>query len=519
MKLCDAATMREMDHQAIHHFGIPGVVLMEHAGKGTVEHMKTVFGAHLRGGVTVLCGRGNNGGDGFVIARLLHNEGIPVKVYLFCPLTSLQGDAALNARIAIRLGILVLEVNDADHWRQLRTQALSPELVVDALLGTGLNTEVVGLYRLAIEDLNAANKKVISVDIPSGLDASSGRPHGIAARATLTCTYGLAKLGLFQDPALPYVGEVQVVDISLPGVLLRGEHLRDRLMTEQAARRLLPARPVWGHKGTFGHVGIVAGSAGKGGAAVLAAHGALRAGAGLVTLLVPESTLPTLAGLWPEVMVECLPDDGEGRLTLDLLPVLQAQLQGKTAVAIGPGLSQHPPVGEVVRALLANLTVPVVLDADGLNVLGTELEWLQTVQARLVLTPHPGEAGRLLGLSTAEVIHDRPAAARALAQKTRAMVVLKGARSLIVHPEGHLTVNGTGSPAMAKAGSGDVLTGLMVGLLSQGLDPEPAAQLGVYLHGRAGELAAREKGKWSPVASDLLTWVGQAFQTLEVVEL
>lgn len=515
MRLADALTMRNLDKAAIEDYGIPGVVLMENAGRGTFELLRARAGEALKAGVVVLCGKGNNGGDGFVVARHLHNHGIPVHVFLFARQEELKGDAAIQGEIALRLGIPIQQVNDVETWRAWRHRALEPRFCVDALLGTGLSAQVSPLYRLVIEDLNAARKPVLAVDIPSGLDAVTGMPQGVAVRARWTATYGLLKLGLVQDPALEYVGELQVVDISLPRVLTQALGRHDRLLTHTEVAACLPSRPRAGHKGTFGHVAVVAGSRGKGGAAVLTAHAALRAGAGLVTLLTPRSTLSSLAGLGPEIMVEPIEDQGLGHLQPESLPELLRHLQGKSVVALGPGLSAGPAVRATVEGLLQALQLPMVLDADGLNVLQGQLERLQQVPGRLILTPHPGEAGRLLGWSTPEVGHARPHAARQLARQARQTVVLKGANSLIATPEGRLSVNPTGNSGMATGGSGDVLTGVLAGLLAQGLEPEDAACLGVYLHGLAGDLHAGEHGQRSLVAGELVAGLFRAWMSLE----
>lgn len=519
MRLCLAAEMRELDASAISHYGIPGAILMEHAGRGTFLAMRSRFGARLAEGVAVLCGRGNNGGDGFVIARHLHIAGYPVEITLLSHLTDLQGDAALNARIAVKLGIHVHEVTDLEDWKRRRHAVLRPPIVVDALLGTGLNAEIQGLFRLVIEDLNDAQKEVVAVDIPSGLHATTGRPQDVAVRAALTTTYGLAKLGLLMDPALAYVGELQVIEISLPQALMQLENSHDRLMTASMARALLPARPRWGHKGTFGHVAVVAGSQGKGGAAVLAAHAALRAGAGLVTLVVPRSTLPSLAGLWPEVMVEAIEDGQHGHFMPDTLPHIVKLCAGKSAVALGPGLSHTPQTEQVVRTLVSELRQPLILDADALNALAGGIQAIHMALAPVVLTPHPGELARLLNCTPADIWHDRPGSARQLARQTRATVVLKGARTLVARADGRLTVNATGNSGMAKGGSGDVLTGILAALCAQGVETEPAAALGVYVHGLAGDLAARAVGSRAMVASDLVEALGMAFDGVESGEV
>ncbi len=515
MRVCDAETMRGLDRFAIEEVGIPGVVLMENAGRGTARLIEEHFQDALAGGVTVLCGRGNNGGDGFVVARHLHNWGHNVRVYLLTRREKVGGDAAINLAVADRMGIEVLEVPDEAAWESVQEQAFRCGLVVDAMLGTGLHSHVRGLYRRVIEALNRTELPVVSVDIPSGLDTSSGRPHGIAVHAAMTATYGLAKLGQVLETAVDYVGRLHVVDISIPRERLALGDTDDRLVEADDVLEVLPPRPFDGHKGTFGHLCVLAGSVGKVGAAVLASHAALRSGVGLVTLAIPRSAVPFLSALGAEVMLDILEDEGTGHLTPACLPQLEDILENRTAIAAGPGLSTEPGVKEVLVHLLETVDLPMVVDADGLNVLVGALEQVRQARPPVILTPHPGEAGRLLGISARDVQADRVGWVRKLAAVTDAVVVLKGARTLTATPKGRVSVNPTGNPGMASAGSGDVLTGLIGGLLAQRAPLEGAAVAGVYLHGLAGDIAAEVTGQHALVAGDIVEALGAAFQALQ----
>ena len=514
MRLCDAETMREMDRYAIEEIGIPGVVLMENAGRGTARLIAEHFEDVLDRGVTVLCGRGNNGGDGFVVARHLHNWGYPVRVYLLTQRDRVGGDAAINLQVADRMGIPILEVPDEAAWEKVRDEAVECGLVVDAMLGTGLHSDVRGLYRRVIEAVNAGDPPVAAVDIPSGLDSSSGRPHGVAVHAEMTATYGLAKIGLVQDTAVDHVGELHVVDISIPRERIAPGPAHDRLVEAADVAECLPSRPFSGHKGTFGHLCVLAGSVGKVGAAVLASHAALRSGVGLVTLAIPKSAVPYLSALGAEVMLDILDDEGTGHLTPASIPQLDRILENRTAIAMGPGLSTEPGVREVLVHLLEHADLPMVIDADGLNALAGGLETVKRSRAPVVLTPHPGEAGRLLGISAREVQADRVGWVRKLAADAGAVVVLKGARTLTATPAGRVSVNPTGNSGMASAGSGDVLTGLIGGLLAQRSPVEDAAVAGVFLHGLAGDIAAELTGTRALVAGDIVEAIGAAFQSL-----
>jgi len=392
--------------------------------------------------------------------------------------------------------------------------ALGRPVVVDALLGTGLRSNITGLMRQVIEDINEARRLVMAVDIPSGLDASSGMARGAAIRATATTTYGLAKLGQVLEPALEFVGELVVVDISLPREKIAPGPEHDRLLEPCEIQPLLPGRPFIGHKGTFGHVLVVGGSIGKLGAAVLTCHAALRSGVGLVTLAVPRSAMSHLPGLWPEIMVEPIEDQGHGHFVPESVPALLKLLERKDALALGPGLSQHEGVATFVTQLISQSTVPTVVDADGLNALAGHSQDLRGAKAPLILSPHPGEAARLLGTDTATVQSDRVFAIRQLTTLTGATVVLKGARTLVANPAGRLSVNQTGNPGLGTGGTGDVLTGLIGGLLAQGQEPEDAAVTGVFLHGLAGDLAATELGGRAMIAGDVIAHLGAAFREL-----
>jgi len=515
MKLIDAQTMRALDQHAIQETGIPGLLLMENAGRGATQCMLDLWGEDLARGVLVLCGRGNNGGDGFVIARHLHNAGVPVAICLFGSEEALRGDALTNFDIVRRMGLLITSVVDASEWA-LQAEAFLEKnaYVVDALLGTGLQREVSGLLARVIEDVNRATGSVFAVDIPSGLNASTGRPQGPTIRAAATATFGVAKLGLVMDTAIPYVGKLSVVDISIPREQLAQTPTDHRQLDAAQIIEMLPARDACGHKGTFGHLAVVAGSAGKMGAAVLCAHGALRSGTGLVTLVIPSSCAGELRGLWPEVMLEVVEDQGRGCFGESGLEALLALLAGKRALAIGPGLGGDPAVAGVVRVLVARSGLPMVVDADGLNGLSAGNGLATPSLDKCILTPHPGEAGRLLSCTATEIQGRRLESVIQLAIDSGAVALLKGCRTLVASPLGRISVNPTGNSGMASAGVGDVLTGVIGGLLAQGLDLESAACVGAYLHGLAGDLAQERVGQRAMVAGDVIAALGPAFSTL-----
>ena len=502
MKLVTAAEMRELDRKAIEEVGIPSLVLMENAGRTTYQILRQEF-PDLAGPVAVVAGRGNNGGDGSVVARYLAQAGIPVAIFLVAARDQLQGDAKVNLEIAAHLGIEIEEVLEEKDLNPLAHRLARSELIVDALLGTGLNTEVRGLMRLVIDEINRLRPPVLAVDIPSGLDADTGQPLGAAVQARVTVTYGWPKIGQILPPGRDYAGRLWQVDISIPPELAQSAAVE--LAEAAEMRALLPPRPFAGHKGTFGHLVVLAGSAGKTGAAALTSEGALRAGAGLVTLGIAASLNDILEVKITEAMTLPLPEAIDERaLGMKALEPIQDFLEHKTALALGPGLGTHPETQELVRRLVQDASLPMVIDADGVNALAGKPEVLKNAAGPRILSPHPGEMARFLGVTPQEVQADRLGTARKAAAATGAVVVLKGAQTLVADPAGRVSINSTGNPALASGGTGDVLTGLIGGFLSQNLAPWDAARLGVYLHGLAADYWASQYSPRGLIAVDLL---------------
>ena len=497
--------MRSIDRRTIERHRIPEIVLMEQAGRQVVALLRSLHGDRLiEHHVFLLCGPGNNGGDALVAARLLTDRGVPCRTLLFARPGGLRGSAARAYEAARRLGVRVDPVRGPAAWRRLRRALAQCDIVVDGLLGTGLSRPVIGLFADVIEAVNRSGREVIAVDIPSGLRGDSPGIPGPAIRARHTVTFARPKVPHLLTPASGLCGTVHVADIGIPDAAVAAERASLSLADPLMLRRALPRRRRDGHKGDFGHVLVVAGSRGKGGAARLAALAALTAGCGLVTAAVPKSLAGSFVRGEMEVMTEGLDETDEGTISDAALPRLKRLLAGKRAVAVGPGLTTHPATRKLVRAFVAAVRVPLVLDADGLNAF-PRAGGLRAGRRALLLTPHPGEMGRLLGMDTQAVQADRLAAARRLARRIRGHVVLKGHRSLVASPDGRVSVNPTGNPGMATAGSGDVLTGLLAGLLAQGGTAGEMARLGVYLHGFAGDLASERKGHAPLLARDLLS--------------
>lgn len=524
LPLVSAEQMRALDADTIQRLGIPGAVLMENAGRGVVSEL---WALHSQGAldlyghqVVVVAGPGNNGGDGLVVARYLHNHGVAVRICLCAERERVRGDSLLHLQAAESCGAAVVAYPGEAGAGQVAAllQRLGPgDVIVDALLGTGLSKPASGPLRLVIEAINRSPAVKLAVDLPSGLDADCGVPAGSGSepaivRADYTVTFAQPKIGLCGAPGFMYAGRIRVVDIGIPESLCASHGVRARLLDERCLLRLGQPRSPLGHKGTHGHLLIVAGSRGKSGAALLCTRAALRTGVGLCTLAAPVEVVDSvLGGSVLEAMsfpYELAP--GETRPGPLVEQLLKAS-EGKSSLAIGPGLPTAPAMKAALLELLGRGSGPLVLDADALNLLVGESEALRRARRAgrgLILTPHPGEAARLLGQSTAEVQADRIRSARRLCEMTGAVVVLKGARTVIVAPEGEgegetppeaesrsgsLSISPTGNASMGSGGMGDVLTGMLGALLAAGWPPYDAACAGVYWHGLAGDLLVAKK--------------------------
>lgn len=511
MKLVTTSQMQELDRRTIEDCGIPGIVMMENAGRGAAELLLRFFPEACAGSIAVLAGGGNNGGDGFVIARHLKNWGVDVKVYLFSSIDEIKGDAGTNLRIWLAMGGELEEVIYKGDFAGIKKEFSKASLLVDAIFGTGLHSEVKGFLKDTISFVNSLPQPVMAVDIPSGLDATAGKVLGEAIRADLTATFGLVKIGQVIEPGAAHVGQLEVIDIGIPRHLIEEAAIKTYLMgPAELDMGLLDPRPAQAHKGEYGHLFVLAGSPGKTGAAAMVCSGALRTGTGLVTLGIPASLNPILEAKLTEAMTEPLPDAGSGYLVAESLEKIQQLLEGKTAIALGPGISTLSQVQETILKLIPSVTVPLVIDADGITALVSRLELLKQCKSSVVLTPHPGEMARLAGITTEEVQAERIGVAKSCATSYNCIVVLKGNRTVIATPEQEVYINATGNPGMASGGTGDVLTGMIGGLMAQGLLPLEAAKWGVFLHGLAGDLAAQEIGEIPLIASDIIDYLPDA---------
>jgi len=517
MKIVTAAEMRAIDRATSERFGVPSLTLMENAGAAVADFALTTYPATGRTGV--ICGKGNNAGDGFVVARRLHEAGRSVRLLLLCDPGELRGDAAVMfQQLPIRPAAAR---NPAELASEAAGAVFNADLLIDAILGTGFRPPVSELYARAIERLRACAAPVLAVDIPSGLDADAmggASANGLIACASSTVTFTAPRPAHVFSGA--EMGEISIAPIGSPAEAIDSD-LNLELTTAADIWKLVAPRPADAHKGNFGHVLVIGGSLGKAGAAAMAGMAALRSGAGLVTVAVPRCILPAVAAFAPELMTEPLPETSAGTISLlaSDTPALQRAIQRKTVLALGPGISRNEETAEVVRRIVSDFDVPIVLDADGLNAFenrGNELE-----SSVLVLTPHPGEMARLTGAAVESGHRERIRLARDFARQHRATLVLKGHRTLIADPDGKIWVNPTGNAGMATGGMGDILTGLVAGLLAQEVAGKSdhdassrtrAVAAAVYLHGLAGDLACVRQGEHSLIATDLLETLPEAFR-------
>ena len=534
MKVVTSKAMRSIDRSAMRDYSMRSIQLMENAGRGVAE----VVGAELeemgvpfdRRRVVVVVGKGNNGGDGFVAARHLSNLGVQVTVLSLSPLKDIKGDAGLNARVWLRMGGAVVYLRSAGGIKKHATLLRHASVIVDGMLGTGLSSPVRTLYAGVIDFINGLKKRVVAIDVPSGIDATTGAILGTAIKASVTATMAAPKTAFFLYPGRAQAGRIDVVDIGLPIGLVTDERLRWNVVTGADMSRVLTERAPDAHKGSCGHLLLLAGSPGHTGAAYMASMGAMRAGAGLVTIGLPASLAPIMERKTTEAMTAALPETADKTLGSASFKEVTKLLKGKSALVVGPGMGCNKEVSALLEMLLGSslgrgrTKVPMVIDADGLNALTGRLKLLKdaAVKGKLfVLTPHPGEAARLLKISSAEVQGDRLGAAEKLVKRSGCVVVLKGACTIIAAPGAKgakVYFNTTGNAGLASAGTGDVLSGMIGGLLAQGYAPLTSALVAVYAHGLAADRLALKAGTVGIVATDLLGVIPPLLNSIRCAE-
>jgi len=522
MKVVSTEQIKTLDRLATEKFNIPGFSLMERAGQGVADHaMRLCRESSLDSrNIVIVAGHGNNGGDAFVAARFLKEAGFAVNVLLAGVIADLRGDALEHFKKMAKSRISVRELTTERDWQktagELHENRLNqPAVVVDGVLGTGISGPARGAAALAVRFINTFSRTcgVLSIDIPSGLNSDTGAAEGEAVHADLTVTIGLPKMGLVRQDALEYVGKIEVVDI-FPSQLAVEAESDLELITPADIRPFFHRRKKLSHKGDFGHLFIIGGAAGYSGAITLATGASVRSGAGLVTALVPQHLVPVVATNVPEAMVHGAPETDSGSLDDSLWDTWREKLGQYTALLAGPGMTRHPATRRLIEKILRESSIPVMLDADALNVFEGQASKLFERRGKLVITPHPGEMARLLGITTAEVQADRFEIVKKASMLTDSTVVLKGAGTLVAEKNGKVHINMTGNPGMACGGMGDVLSGLLGGLLAQRMSPFDAARVAVYLHGRAGDIAAAQKTENSLIARDLIACLPEAFREI-----
>jgi NAD(P)H-hydrate epimerase len=516
MYLVTANEMQKMDRSTIESFGLPGRILMENAGRGATQFFLEQFKNAENKKIGVIAGRGNNGGDGFVIARYLAQKGMSVTVYLLSERHKVSGDAAANLKLLAPLEVPVIEIPDAESFSAYETAMRHEAIWIDAILGTGLRSDVKGFFKNMIDFINQSNKPVFAVDIPSGLNSDTGRPCGICVRADATATFAFAKTGHFLFPGADYTGNLKIIDIGVPPYIANKVGPMQYLLTPDLIRTVFYPRSSDTHKGHTGHLLVIAGSPGKTGAAAMTATSAMRAGAGLVTLAIPTSLNPVLESQVMEAMTDPLPETVKGILGEASFNRIMDLLSDKKCLAIGPGIGIAPETKTLFKRLLQECTKPMVIDADGLNILAGHTAVLKDLDTPIVLTPHPGEMARLMRTTATEVQKDRIKCARDFAEKFNVHVVLKGARTVIAHPDARVFINPTGNPGMASGGMGDVLTGVIAGFIAQGQSPELASHAGVYLHGAAADSLAKNQGPFGYLATDVMNTLPETIKNLDL---
>ncbi|MDH7511537.1 MAG: NAD(P)H-hydrate dehydratase [Clostridiales bacterium] len=516
MKILTSAEMKEIDRRTIEDIGIPGPVLMENAGIQVFRVLQALFPGLAQEKIVIVAGKGNNGGDGLVVARHLRNHGARPQVLLLGSKGEVRGDAALNLKIALAVGVAVKEVRSFSDWKKQQKALQEAAIIVDAIFGTGLVKPAAGLYATAIESINKTRAFKLTVDIPSGLSSDTYEVIGPAVKADLTVTLAAPKIAHVLPPAEEFVGDFVVADISIPPFVFDDEALKLEMVEKASLLACFRKRKRESHKGNYGHLFIIAGSLGKTGAAALAARAAYKTGAGLVTVGTPRTCLPIVARSMMELMTEPLAETEEKTISSEALPRVLDLIKEKDAVIIGPGISTQESTRRFVWNLIPKIRQPLVIDADALNILSQKQELLKKLPKPAILTPHPGEFARLLGLTVPEVLGKRLELVPCFAQKHGVILVLKGYRTLVGAPDGRVFVNPTGNPGMATGGTGDVLSGMIGSLLMQQKDPLMAALAAVYLHGMSGDLASRRVGERAIVAGDLIRFLPQAVKAMEM---
>lgn len=507
MRIVTAAQMKLIDETTINNMGIPGIVLMENAAIAVVNELSNDMGGITGRNVMIFAGKGNNGGDAFAVARHLRRHGANVLVILLSKYQDISGDARVNLDIAKNMGITVVEVIDKYHFEKIKESLYITDVVIDGIFGIGLKGDIEGIQRDVIEIINNSGRYVLSIDVPSGLDATTGKVMGVCIKANKTVTFGFAKVGMVIAPGSFYCGNIAVRDIGLSDRFADFDESNMYLLEKSMTADAFGVRNPDTHKGDYGKLLVIAGSTGMAGSAALCCRAAVRAGVGLVYAAVPQGMDSILAQKLTEQIIIPV----EYNKNTDALMQLIA---GANAVVMGPGLSQDANVAQTVMKIIAQCSVPMVLDADALNILSKDINVLSSAKVPIIATPHPGEMARLLHTDTDTVQSNRIMHTTEFATKRNIITALKGYRTVVSDVDGTVYINPTGNAGMATAGSGDVLSGIIGALLGRGIKPINAVNAAVYVHGLAGDLAAGEKGEHGLIASDIIDRIPDAAKKL-----
>jgi NAD(P)H-hydrate epimerase len=510
--LVTASEMQKMDKETIKTFGLPGIVLMENAGRCAVDFFMSQFSDLPDKRIGIIAGSGNNGGDGFVMARYFISAGEDVIVFLMTKNEKLSGDARFNYERLLLMNATIIEIPDEDSLNPQYDFLITRNIWIDALLGTGLRSDVKGRYRRIITFLNISKHPIFAVDIPSGLHADTGDICGKAIKANATITFGHQKIGLAMPSGEQHCGKLAIADIGIPRQITKSIAPKQYLLTSQTIDLNLYNRPSAAHKGTTGHVLVIGGSIGKTGACAMTSHAAMRIGCGLVTLGIPKTLNSVLETQLMEVMTQPLTEEIPGVLGLNAFDEIMQASQKKKCIAIGPGMGNFLKTEALIQKLIQKINIPMVIDADAINALAGQAECLHKSKVMHILTPHPGEMARLTGLSTKEIQSDRVTFAQHFARSHHVILVLKGEKTVIAHPDGRIAINPTGNSGMASGGMGDVLTGMIAGIIAQNIKPENAVETAVYLHGMASDMLQNKMGKIGFMASDVIKTIPLALE-------
>ena len=529
MYLVTAEQMQQIDKETIESFGIPGRTLMESAGRGAYTMLVQTIPDISSKKIGIVAGRGNNGGDAYVVARYLMEKNIHTDIFILGAKNKITGDAKANLDLVEKLiknkptasktNASITEITDPNSLKKNRSKLLHHDIFVDGIFGTGLNSDVRGFFKDIIELLNKNKKPIFSIDIPSGLSADTGKPCGVSINAAATATFAHPKPGHILHPGDKFTGELEVVDIGIPEYITEKYNPALNLLEEKDIKILFPQRDSESHKGNFGHVFILAGSPGKTGAAALAANAAMRCGTGLVTLGISNSLNASVEPQVTESMTCPLPDDNTGILTESAFEKIIETAKDKDAIAIGPGIGTQKATKNLIEKLIMNLDIPMIMDADCLNLISENPEILKQAKSDIILTPHPGEMARLASITTKDIQNNRLDSAINFSAEFGITLVLKGANTIISLANKKAHICPTGNPGMASGGMGDVLTGMIAGFKAQGFSSENASIAGAYIHGLCGDILAEQSGEFGFLASDMVKIIPKAISQIVHKEL